>query len=1460
MKYCFLFLICILSIAEQAKGQQMEVIEGDAIKNAYESRSYFVGPDGSVTLTPGFTFTATAGSDFFVATDPSNRTITTATSEDMNYVLSETILKLGVTTDAGVNGLSVEDKTSVFNYVDGLGRPVQQVIMKGSPKTFDLVQPIAYDVFGREAIAYLPYMQVANDGLYKSDALDQNVYTNSRQYQYYQRAGAVARDIAPKAETVFEASPFNRISEQGAAGVDWQLGTGHTIKFRYLVNQASEVRLWYLHTSGLPRSDTYYGAGELIVNVTEDEHGNEVKEYTDKLGRTILKSVQNGGEFLKTHYIYDYFDNLRYVLPPEATARLDYTPDANFLNTWSFQYKYDGRRRMVEKTVPGTKTVYMIYDDRDRIILTQDGKQRANSGTAWTYTKYDALNRPVITGTYTHGSTVGRTTMQGLVPTMPGSESYTGNTGNHGYTNTAFPTTGLEVLTVTYYDNDDFKTHLLWGTNYNFDLPAEISGTSFSKLTGQVTGGKVRILGTNDFINTINYYDDRYRIIQTISGNHLGGYDKTSSEYDFANRLTKIVQEHSSTTENAKVLREFAYDHASRLLTIHQTIDTAPPILLAANEYNEIGELVEKNLHQNAGTLTFLQSVDYRYNIRGWLSHINNSTLTNDGTNNDDSNDLFGMELIYNQALININGTNTERQYNGNISAIKWKTDIQSGVPTERIYGYTYDPVNRLTKARYAAKSGANWTGEAGFHDVENLTYDKNGNILSLRRYANLGGSRDDIDNLTYNYGQTNQLKSVQDNGGTSEGFLDGVNLTTEYAYDDNGNLTYDLNKDITAIRYNYLNLPREVEFQSGQKIVFTYDATGTKLKKEVLNGDGSTTSKVDYLNGFQYEDGKLLFFATDEGRAIKNGNDYEYEYFLTDHLGNIRLTFGWLKDKDVFKATMETENNTEESVNFIKLSTSATSLANNHTASYEVEGIANEAARLNGYDNTAVGPGIVLADVAAGDKVSAEVFARYSQSTSTNATVAGTMFSLVASAFGIVNGGETAALYSHFDNNWAATLGTITSSGGTEPKAYLNYIIFRDDLSGVPQFGFIPVTTAATSDFEKLSFEIDIPYSGDMYIYVANESNEQDLFVWFDDMKVVHQKNSWGMEVTGADDYYPFGLQIAQNVYQRESATKQRYKYNGKELQPELGLNWHNYGARMYQADLGRWTLVDPMSDKMQMVSPYAYSFNNPILYQDKDGAIPIIPLLIKAGANGAADMMLQVAMNYYFDDKVTSLQEAFDQVNWWQVGRSSAEGLIPWKTPGGRLGRAAGTAVGDVLINAIDQGSSYSQEQALQDFAAGFIGDLVGGGIGELVGKYGVRGVAAGLRKIGLDGNYVKKLTGISGNFTGGLVKNNKADAAADALAEKLGGQSRVSFANDPLSREFDAVSDAFIGQTKSISQLGTAFRKQAKGTFEAAKETGKGVYYEFTGGAPSKNVIDKLEEYAKRYGVKLTIEIVN
>ena len=1171
-----------------------------------------------------------------------------------NFIKTETIWLPGKKLISELTGLSVGEKVINFQFFDGLGRIVQRLDWRSAPDEKDIVQPFAYDPFGRQKFEYLPYWINANTGSFRTNALaDQATFFNNS-------SNKVATDSRPYTEHDFEPSPLNRLKTSLGPGTYWNNQNRKT-GFALKTNAAGSIRRWEV-INNQPVSYLFYGAEELLVNETIDEENHIMKEYIDKLGRTVLKEVQGpGSDWFKTFYVYDDFGNLRYAIPPQASDNLQLsnavvgantefldsdtsftayqnksylfgpgvtvTLSPNFHYTASagngfsiksgatpaqvqeaylFQYEYDERQRMIRKKIPGADWVYMVYDSWDRLVLTQDGRQRnlVGSNKEWTFTKYDVLNRPVLTGIYSTGQS--HVTLRNSA--MAASARYENkNTTEIGYSwNQTFPASGIaeaDLLTTIYYDGNSFTGNTGWGSSYNFQGKTGFNDTPESIVKGQTTGGMVRMLNSNaDWLKDVIHYDKKYRIVQSVTENHLGGKDRTTNAYDFADRITKSLREHQSGTDQVEVLKEFAYDHAGRMGTIHQTIDGGPRTLMVANEYNKLGELVEKNLHSNNGS-TFLQSVDYRYNIRGWLSHINNSTLTNDGTYNDDTNDLFGMELIYNQAMININGTNTEKQYNGNISAIKWQTDIQSGTPKERVYGYTYDPLNRLTTARYAAKSGATWTGEAGFHDVENLQYDKNGNILSLKRYANIGGVRDVIDSLSYAYGNTNQLQSVQDNGGTDDGFLDGVDLATEYAYDDNGNLRYDLNKDINAIRYNYLNLPSEVEFQSGQKIVFTYDAAGLKLKKEVMNSDGSTLAEVDYVNGFQYEDGALSFLMTDEGRALKNGNDFEYEYFLTDHLGNTRLTFGWLKDKDVFKATMETENNTEESVNFIKLDTRATSVANNHTASYEVEGTANEAARLNGFDNTAVGPGIVLENVVAGDKVSAEVFARYTQSTSTNATVSATMFSLVSSAFGIVNGGETAALYSYFDNNWATTLGTIASSGSTEPKAYLNYIIFRDGLSGVPQFGFIPVTTAASTDFEKLSFEIDIPYSGDMYIYVANESNEQDLFVWFDDLKVVHQKNSWGMEVTGADDYYPFGLQIAQNAYQRESPFLQNYKYNGKELQPELGLNWIDYGFRYYDPAIGRWLAVDPLADELFGITPYNYTVNNPALFIDPNG-----------------------------------------------------------------------------------------------------------------------------------------------------------------------------------------------------------------------------------------------------------------
>jgi hypothetical protein len=132
---------------------------------------------------------------------------------------------------------------------------------------------------------------------------------------------------------------------------------------------------------------------------------------------------------------------------------------------------------------------------------------------------------------------------------------------------------------------------------------------------------------------------------------------------------------------------------------------------------------------------------------------------------------------------------------------------------------------------------------------------------------------------------------------------------------------------------------------------------------------------------------------------------------------------------------------------------------------------------------------------------------------------------------------------------------------------------------------------------------------------------------------------------------------------------------------------------------------------------------------------------------------------MSYLFDPKVSSWSQAFNSVNWYQVGRSGLEGLIPWKTPGGRIGRAALTASGDVLVNALNNPSGYTAEQAGLDFSTGFIGDLAGGGFGDLIAKYGAKSIAGGLvGKLGWAAKSAHALTGVwhsitDGNFVGSL-----------------------------------------------------------------------------------------------------------
>ncbi len=292
-----------------------------------------------------------------------------------------------------------------------------------------------------------------------------------------------------------------------------------------------------------------------------------------------------------------------------------------------------------------------------------------------------------------------------------------------------------------------------------------------------------------------------------------------------------------------------------------------------------------------------LQTIDYNYNIRGWLTNVND--VNNLGT------DVFAFNLKYNEST---EGTaNVAPIYNGNISQIIWKSRLNN---LKKSYTFEYDKLNRFKRSYYRENNAL--TGGAGKYETYGIRYDENGNLKNVYRNTNTGSL---MDRLGYTYDGGNKLLSVTDAGGTPDGFYDGSTSGVDYAYDANGNLGKDKNKNITNIRYNHLDLVEEVVFGGGQpvRIEYTYDASGNKLQMKTVQGNFVTT--VDYLGTFQYTNSELQFFPTPEGYVANDSGTFKYVYTLRDHLGNNRVSFSDENNDGVISSTTEILSNTDHYV-----------------------------------------------------------------------------------------------------------------------------------------------------------------------------------------------------------------------------------------------------------------------------------------------------------------------------------------------------------------------------------------------------------------------------------------------------------------------------------------------------------------------------------------------------------------
>ena len=345
-----------------------------------------------------------------------------------------------------------------------------------------------------------------------------------------------------------------------------------------------------------------------------------------------------------------------------------------------------------------------------------------------------------------------------------------------------------------------------------------------------------------------------------MQNNLLSGYDITSTVYTFSNKPSGVTHTHTASGKTTRTeVYTYTYDHADRINKVQHSLGSTAITLYDAT-YDNFGRLLTKQYH---GTST--NTLTYAYTLRSCLTGI--------------SGTCFTQNLYYNTGV----GT---AKYNGSISSMTWKSGNES---TVRGYKFTYDGLDRVLNATYGEPASIS-TNANRFS--ENVTgYDKNGNIKSLQRYGQTGASAYGlIDNLTFTL-NGNQLNRVDDavtasayNGGFE--FKNGANAADEYSYDANGNLTKDLNKGISGITYNFLNLPNAVTFSDGSTITYIYGADGTKQR--TVHKIGTTTTTTDYCGNVVYENGVQKLLLTEEGYVTLS--DSKYHYYLKDHQGNNRV------------------------------------------------------------------------------------------------------------------------------------------------------------------------------------------------------------------------------------------------------------------------------------------------------------------------------------------------------------------------------------------------------------------------------------------------------------------------------------------------------------------------------------------------------------------------------------------
>ena len=803
--------------------------------------------------------------------------------QNENYIISVTPLGVvnRITNFAG--SLSASNSARInatVTYYDGFGRPYESVALKQSPSRNDLVTMTTYSGLDRVTRQWLPISEEANG---------QPLSTES----FISKAGTFYNDNRPYQEVLYEASALNR--EVGRVRPGDEYAT-HPSTQSYEINTSSDaVRLFSVVQDELSNGEIEtrlqcanrnYDVSTLYKNTLADEDGKSITTFTDKLGRVILERQNNND----TYYVYDNKGQLCYVLPPLAANQIEagvYSNTDEALKKYAYVYKYDERGNQIYKRLPGCEPILMVYDITNTLVMSQTGNQRARRAY-WTVYKYDELRRLLYTAEIEDSISTHKELVDSfrewcmLEHFSVGSQS--NPMSNTGYTRGFFHVRPTTLLIVNYYDTYDFLTFVSNEDRSHMTFTPFEGNTESGNATGLLTGTRTYTLdGSGDYSETVYYYDYLGREIQRRSTNHLGGYDILSTKYDFANAITDTWS--SQSTQNDSIVTEhyhYTYDHVGRPLTTTYTFNDETPIVLQSYHYDELGRVRSRHIHGG------VDSVAFDYDLRNQVTQIKSSG--------------YEQNYYYEQSCPIYSG-NTEAVYNGNINSTTWTYGGNVNG-----YLYQYDDMNRLSTSRCVPNSG---------RYSESFGYDAHGNITSLTRW----GSHSILNELSLNY-DGNQLINIDDNQSGSHDYAtkqyhdNNSSSEDDFAYDANGNMVYDRDRGIAAIRYNLLNLPDIIQFANGNQIVHRYDAAGNRLatdyytrKVNVTVPLGDVFSAADSLSNYYvtrdafhnhivYEVDTndmfgIEFVHNPEGYIrYNNMNEHYHFYYIKDHLGNVRETY----------------------------------------------------------------------------------------------------------------------------------------------------------------------------------------------------------------------------------------------------------------------------------------------------------------------------------------------------------------------------------------------------------------------------------------------------------------------------------------------------------------------------------------------------------------------------------------